>query len=96
MINISIFGTISSILLVMPKQSLMSLQEFSANSWENRLADNEEEDDGNITDPELIAEKEYALEHGTEFDMNLIGERGLSTAAGGQAGRKCLVLNHKR
>ncbi|KAL3983267.1 hypothetical protein ACH3XW_50485 [Acanthocheilonema viteae] len=54
--------------------------------WEDRLSNNGEEDDGDITDPELIAEKEYALEHGTEFDMNFIGRGGLSMAAGDGGG----------
>ncbi|CAG9540425.1 unnamed protein product [Cercopithifilaria johnstoni] len=63
-------------------------KEFSTASWEGRLSDNGEEDDGDITDPELIAEKEYALEHGTEFDMNLIGGGSLSIAAGGGAESK--------
>ncbi|VIO87959.1 Uncharacterized protein BM_BM8564 [Brugia malayi] len=61
---------------------------FSTASWEDRLTDNEKEDDGNITDPELIAEKEYAVENGTEFDMNLVGGRGLEMEVGSGAGSK--------
>ncbi|VDO27605.1 unnamed protein product [Onchocerca flexuosa] len=61
---------------------------FSTASWEDRLADNREEDDGAITDPELIAEKEYALEHGTEFDVNLNGGGDLAMVVGSEPERK--------
>uniref|UniRef100_A0A1I7VEF8 Peptidylprolyl isomerase n=1 Tax=Loa loa TaxID=7209 RepID=A0A1I7VEF8_LOALO len=54
--------------------------------------DSEEDDDGDITDPELIAEKEYALEHGSEFDMNFVGGGMVAMAIGGGAERKYLVL----
>ncbi|EJW86197.1 hypothetical protein WUBG_02891 [Wuchereria bancrofti] len=61
---------------------------FSTASWEDRLTDNEKEGDGNITDPELVAEKEYAVENGIEFDMNLVGGRGLEMEVGSGAGSK--------
>ncbi|EFO22929.1 hypothetical protein LOAG_05559 [Loa loa] len=58
---------------------------FSTASWEDRLSHSEEDDDGDITDPELIAEKEYALEHGSEFDMNFVGGGDVAMAIGGGA-----------
>ncbi|KAM3725060.1 Sister chromatid cohesion protein [Dirofilaria immitis] len=61
---------------------------FSTASWEDRLTDNREEDDGDITDPELAAEKEYALKHGTEFNLNLIAGGNLAMAVGGNPGSK--------
>uniref|UniRef100_A0A915Q014 Uncharacterized protein n=1 Tax=Setaria digitata TaxID=48799 RepID=A0A915Q014_9BILA len=55
---------------------------FSTASWEDHWANNGE-DDGDTSDPELLAEKEYALEHG--LDMNLVGNAGLAMATGGDA-----------
>ncbi|VDK82170.1 unnamed protein product [Litomosoides sigmodontis] len=63
-------------------------KDFSSPPWQDRLADNREENDGDMTDPELIAEKEYALEHGTEFDVNSIDRRSFSMIAGGDAQSK--------
>nr|CDP91524.1 Bm8564, isoform b [Brugia malayi] len=51
---------------------------FSTASWEDRLTDNEKEDDGNITDPELIAEKEYAVEN-AKFADNVKKNAMIST-----------------
>lgn len=82
-INVLIFKIDGFLTWMKPIQSF--LQDFSSSSWEDRLADNGEEDDGDITDPELIAEKEYALEHGTELGMNSVDGRGLSMTACGDA-----------
>ncbi|KAK6111645.1 hypothetical protein QQG55_44465 [Brugia pahangi] len=51
---------------------------FSTASWEDRLTDSEKEDDGNITDPELIAEKEYAVEN-AKFADNVKKNAMIST-----------------
>lgn len=48
-----------------------------------------------MTDPELIAEKEYAREHGTEFNMNMASGEGRTMAIdSSRVGRKYLVFNY--